>query len=214
MSRAKNLTCVRCDETKPRDSFVNDRTRPSGKFPWCKECVLDSRRATKEQDKLRERVPAKDGERTCPGCLSSIEGLHSNRMYCGDPCKDRVRNWRTFGLEPDEYRALIASNDGRCPICARRVKRWALDHNHATGEVTGAICSVCNQTLLAYSRHDLSVAMRLVEYLRNPPLRGLLGEARYVGPETLDQLERIKGWRKTKGYSVGMAQSAYLEDAA
>lgn len=188
---------------------MNDRTRTSGKFPWCKQCVLATRQATKVREGAQELPPAQPGERSCPGCLLSLEGMHANRQYCSSSCKDRVRRWRTFGLEPDEYRSLIQSNDGRCPICLKRVKRWVLDHNHASGEVTGATCSICNQSLLAYSGHRVEIAERLAAYLRTYPLRTLLGESRYVGPETLNQLERAAGWRRHKGYSVGLAQTPY-----
>jgi hypothetical protein len=120
-----------------------------------------------------------------------------------------VRNWAVYGLLPDEFRALVASNDGKCPICKRVVKRWVIDHNHVTGEVTGVTCSMCNQSLLAYSRHELACAQRLVDYLRTPPLRAVLGEQRHVGPESMTELERIAGWRKTKGYSIGLAKMPY-----
>lgn len=208
--RAKNLKCVRCDETKSADQFVNDRTRSSGKFPWCKPCVMETRRGRRDLEREQVKVLAGPGERTCPGCLCSIEGQHRGRMYCSDSCKGRVRNWRTFGLEPDEYRVLIASNEGHCPICRRKPKKWVLDHNHSTGEVTGATCSVCNQTLLAYSRHDPEVVRRLLDYLECPPLTRVVGEVRWVGPEALSAKERAAGWRKTRGYSVGMAQAPYL----
>lgn len=207
MTRAKKLTCVRCDQVKPCEEFVNDRTRSSGKFPWCKPCVIDARRQATREDKLRVLPAAKPGERACPGCLKSLEGLHPNRLYCSTSCKDRVRQWGIYGLTPDEYRALIASNKGKCPICRRNAKKWVIDHNHATGEVTGATCSVCNQTLLAYSRHEVETAQRLLSYLLDPPLAKLFGGPRSVGPQALSQMERVKGWRKVKGYSVGMANS-------
>ena len=203
-----SLTCVRCDEAKPADQFVNDRTRNSGKFPWCKPCVMESRAETKLMDSARQRIPAKPGERACPGCLTSVEGMHANRRFCSTSCKNKVRNWQTFGLSPDEYRALVASNEGLCPICKREPKRWVIDHNHKTGEVTGVVCSVCNQSLIAYSRHEVATARRLLDYLTNPPLPGVIGEHRIVGPQGMSQRERQKGWRRARGpYSVGMAQT-------
>lgn len=206
-ARAGNLKCVRCDETKPVETFVNDRTRVSGKFPWCKACVMDRRRETKIEDAARERMPAQPGDRACPACLTSLNGMHAARVYCSTPCKDRARRWKTFGLEPDDYRKLVAATNGQCPICRRNVKKWVLDHNHHTGETTGVVCSTCNQSLLAYSGHDISIAQRLVTYLSSSPLRAALGEPRYVGPEALAQQERLAGWRKTKGYSIGLAKS-------
>ncbi len=207
--------CVRCGETKPYDDFVNDRTRNTGKFPWCKPCMNAARAQRKIRDAARPVQLPLEGMtagRICPGCENPIDLLHPNRLYCSDSCKNRVRNWRTFGLEPDDYRQLIASNEGKCPICRKNVKRWVLDHNHDTGETTGATCSICNQSLLAYSGHDIEIAQRLVDYLRDPPIRELLGGPRYVGPEALEQMERMKGWRAARGpYSIGLASPPYVK---
>lgn len=210
---SESLTCVRCNEAKPADKFVNDRTRNSGKFPWCKLCVIETRAETKRQDATRQRVRAQPGERSCSGCLSSLQGMHHNRQFCSASCKDRVRRWRIFGLSPDEYRALLASNEGLCPICKREPKRWCIDHNHETGEVTGLVCSICNQSLIAYSRHEVETARRLLDYLENPPLSRVLGKRKTVGPAGMAQFEREEGWRKARGpYSVGLSQSqAYAE---
>lgn len=194
----KPLVCVRCGETKAESEFVNDRTRSSGKFPWCKPCVIETRKAREAELKLRPRVPAKPGERQCLCCLTSIEGMHTNRLYCSDSCKNKVRAWRTYGLEPHEYRELIASNHGKCPICRKNVKKWFIDHNHTTGETTGAVCHNCNANLLGYSYHSTETAQRLTDYLTDPPVRRLFGEKRYVGPENVSNLDRMWGWSRVK----------------
>ena len=190
------IECVHCGETKPRDDFVNDRTRSTGKFPWCKPCVLASRQARKAKERAAVREPAAPGQRACDGCGASIEGMHANRVYCSMSCKDRARRVRTFGLETDEYLELIAAMNGRCPICQKKVTKWQLDHNHTTGETTGVTCTVCNVQLLAYSYHNPEIARRLVEYLTEPPVRRMFGERRYTGPESVSQVDRMWGWRK------------------
>ena len=45
---------------------------------------------------------------------------------------------RTYGLTAEQYDALLARQGGRCAICRARPKskRLAVDHDHATGEVT------------------------------------------------------------------------------
>lgn len=33
------MICTKCNDDKDVDEFGNDKTRPSGKFPWCKSCT-------------------------------------------------------------------------------------------------------------------------------------------------------------------------------
>lgn len=125
-------------------------------------------------------------------CLVGLEGTHANRKFCSNRCKDKARRWETFGLTPGDYRVLTAG--GRCPICNKKVRRWEIDHNHTTGEVTGAVCRVCNGFLLAYTYHDVEIARGLLEFLENPPVSRLFGERRYVGPPQVSQLHRMWAW--------------------
>ena len=201
--RLREKTCTRCGTRKPGTSFVRDRTRVTGLFPWCKDCVRETRREDRAV-----RVIGEEGERKCPGCLVGLEGTHANRLYCSVQCKDRVRRWHVFGLEPDEYRLLIASTGGRCPICEKKVKRWVLDHDHETGETTGPTCQMCNQNLLGYTYHDLDTARRLLAFLENPPVRAMFGERRYVGPDMVSQLHRMWAW---SGGSEDAARERYDE---
>jgi len=92
-------------------------------------------------------------------------------MRCRDRCSSLKKN---YGLEPEEYRKLLDATGGFCPICGKRIKKWNVDHDHKTGEITGVVCTRCNIGLLSYSDHDPSIARRLAEFLENPPVR-LLG---------------------------------------
>ena len=204
-TRTKLITCVRCGQSKPQAEFVNDRTRPRGKFPWCKPCVQATRVKKRQDDARRSPLVPLDGMeagRTCPVCDVSLDGTHRNRRFCSESCKGKARRWSLFGLEPAEYRALIAQTGGKCPICRKNVRKWVLDHNHATGETTGATCSLCNTELLAYTYHDREIAARLLAYLDNPPVGVLFGEKRYVGPENISQLDRMWGWSKANEKEV------------
>lgn len=51
---------------------------------------------------------------------------------------------RTFGLTPEGVKALKDSVGNCCEICGDRVERLVVDHNHATGEVRGILCTNCN----------------------------------------------------------------------
>src|SRR5574338_18198 len=184
----KKQICKSCNITKSLQDFSNDRTRASGKFPWCKSCVARYR------TKSKRITHSGTGEKLCPVCDRKIGGTHKNRIYCSDNCTGKAQRYRTCGLSPDEYKKLIKYMKGRCPICHNKVNRWEIDHNHNTGETYGPTCRICNGFLLAYSGHSIERAERLVEFLKNPPVRKLFGEKRYVGPENLSQLHRMWAW--------------------
>jgi hypothetical protein len=90
----------------------------------------------------------------------------------------------TYELTDEEYQALYQFQGGRCYICQRAngtSKRLAVDHNHRLpcstvhGQtkgcracVRGLVCSVDND-ILAHLRDDPTAALRIHEYLVDPP---------------------------------------------
>ena len=53
------------------------------------------------------------------------------------------------GLSLEEYDELARSQGGKCALChningSKRAPRLFVDHNHATGEIRGLLCSKCN----------------------------------------------------------------------
>jgi endogenous inhibitor of DNA gyrase (YacG/DUF329 family) len=189
-ARRRSLTCKRCGEKKEQTAFSLDRSRAgTTRFPWCKACVGEYNKGRRSR-----RWTGEPGDKECPVCDEPLGGTHSNRVYCSNSCKEKARRYRVFGLEPHEYRQLRDSQEGRCPICGKNVKLWALDHDHATGETMGVTCSICNHELLAYSYHDPEIVRRLLSFLLYPPVRTMFGERRYVGPEQLSQKHRMWAW--------------------
>jgi hypothetical protein len=186
--------CPRCGEDKDTQSFHRDRTRNNGRFPWCKTCVSEAR------SEARRVIHVGDGDRQCPVCERRLaENSRANRIYCSDRCKGRAGKLRTYGLEPEEYRALIVATGGLCPICKKRIKKWCIDHNHDTGETLGVVCVRCNTSLLAYTYHNAEIARNLADFLEKPPVVTLLGEKRYVGPQAISQLDRMWAWSGESG---------------
>ena len=62
----------------------------------------------------------------------------------------RDREYRKrFGITLAEYEDLLKVQNGLCAICKQPCKRGrlAVDHNHATGEVRGLLCRLCNLIL-------------------------------------------------------------------
>jgi hypothetical protein len=64
----------------------------------------------------------------------------------------KVHLKRTYGITPEEYTALLLSQNGRCAICradgpGRGHQNFCVDHDHQTGEVRGLLCHKCNRAI-------------------------------------------------------------------
>jgi hypothetical protein len=186
--------CKRCKKVKSPNSFVNDESRPDGKFPWCKECQSESNHERRFQDPSDELNGF-----ICPLDDTPIRG-HRNRRFCSTSCKDRAASLRkNFGLEVDQYRLLVESTGGRCPLCLNRVHTWHVDHNHRTRKVAGVVCAACNVGPLAYSYHDVEFVRRLLAFLELTPAERLGIQA--MAPESYNkpsQLHRTWGNKPRK----------------
>jgi len=65
---------------------------------------------------------------------------------------------RKFGITHQDYEVMFASQNGVCKICGGvNEGRWAgrliIDHDHATGEIRGLLCSSCNLKLGWMEKH-------------------------------------------------------------
>ena len=59
---------------------------------------------------------------------------------------------RRYGVTPEIYDSLLAQQDGKCGICkkdrsGKKGQRFAVDHDHVTGEIRGLLCIKCNSCL-------------------------------------------------------------------
>lgn len=80
--------------------------------------------------------------------------------------RDRLSHMRaTYGLEPDDYAAMVEAQDGRCAIC-RRADLLNIDHDHETGQVRSLLCRRCNVTL-GFLQDDPELASLMADYLRD-----------------------------------------------
>lgn len=128
------------------------------------------------------------GRRWCAGCQSFVRLIDcaakaTRCRGCVAAMARAYRLEREYSLTQAEYDRLFAAQDGRCHLCRRRSIRvpLAVDHDHRTGEVRGLLCPDpnygCNLKVVARFDADpdpLAMALRLVDYLRNPPARKIL----------------------------------------
>lgn len=65
--------------------------------------------------------------------------------------RDRVRTIdrrahlkRRYGITPEAYDGLYASQNGKCAVCGVPRATLDVDHDHSTGEIRGLLCHRCN----------------------------------------------------------------------
>lgn len=137
----------------------------------------------------RPRVLRADGSSKtyCAECLSRKQADRLSRAL--DPVKQLLWSSRTrryhlkkaYGITIADYEALLRSQNGRCAVCgcteddARNgrtrsgptsfaARCFRVDHDHATGQVRGLLCGLCN-TGLGALKDDPEVLGRALEYL-------------------------------------------------
>lgn len=68
----------------------------------------------------------------------------------------------------EKFNALFAAQKGCCGICQRHQsespKTFAVDHDHATGEIRGLLCNECN-LFLGLAHDDPAVLAAAISYL-------------------------------------------------
>ncbi len=82
-----------------------------------------------------------------------------------NPVKARARLLARYGLKPADFARILLDQDGTCAICRRPPsgrRMLDIDHDHATREVRGLLCFLCNKGLGYFRQID---ATRLYQYL-------------------------------------------------
>lgn len=77
---------------------------------------------------------------------------------------------RKYGITPEEYEAMLASQGGRCALCDRRPDQeryghLSVDHCHATGRVRGLLCTVHNSAVAAFGDDETGL-LRALAYVK------------------------------------------------
>jgi hypothetical protein len=101
--------------------------------------------------------------------------------WCKECIRLRPRNRKRaklrhrYGLELEEYNAMLKEQNNRCAICSKRetqihratekVTQLSVDHDHKTGAIRGLLCSRCNKGLGHFNDEPELVATAL-EYLQ------------------------------------------------
>lgn len=104
---------------------------------------------------------AKKHDYICRGCVSDAGRAYyrANREHVltavktyRDAHKEQLANYRLqyhYGITAAKYNAMLEVQGGCCAICGKtpeeNERKLSVDHDHATGEVRGLLCSNCNR---------------------------------------------------------------------
>lgn len=74
-----------------------------------------------------------------------------------------------YSMTLEDYDQMIVDQGGKCKICGTETpnchhKRFVVDHNHATNEVRGLLCSTCNTGLGNFSDNP-EIILKAAQYL-------------------------------------------------
>ncbi|GAA3729966.1 hypothetical protein GCM10022239_03230 [Leifsonia bigeumensis] len=119
--------------------------------------------------------PTRIRVRTVRGCqcisLHRAEAAKRTGRKGSPLSREQSREYRLkakFGITIEEYERMLAMQDGRCRICGTlpaEKRRLAVDHDHATGEIRGLLCSHCN-TALGFMGDDVTRLSAAIGYLK------------------------------------------------
>lgn len=152
--------CTKCNDVKPDSEFYTDKRAISGFRSDCKVCARASNADRFKRNGKKYTAAAKLRVQSDP------ERFKADRR--------RYKLKSLYGITPNEYDQLLASQAGVCAICksAERLKHGvlAVDHDHGTGEVRGLLCFNCNASLGKLEEHLDS----LLDYLKVDRVRSLV----------------------------------------
>lgn len=141
--RAKNftLTCQQCDK-----EFQAGRGN-------AKTCSLECRWKFKE---ARYK-------------LNGTREAQNRKFKTDNPNYSREYNLnKYYGITIAQYDEIMAAQNGGCAVCGKTEeqegKSLAVDHDHGSGEIYGALCYRCNHGLIGRTR-DPELYRKAAEYL-------------------------------------------------
>lgn len=174
--------CTHCGIPKTVETdFYKDNRQLDGKQSWCKACscawnhqnhekrrIVDKRAYDKHREK--KRAYARKHRAENPEFFRE----QYRKRYAAN--KTIFREWnrkyalaRSFGLTPEDYDRILASQNGVCAICggnrAKRKMRLHVDHCHTSGLIRGLLCGNCNMGL-GYFADSVEFLLAAVEYIR------------------------------------------------
>lgn len=154
----ESRTCYRCKRSLPTEAFA------SATSTYCRPCNNDVQREWRAAN---------------PELRRQYKRRASAKAVAANPDYYRKNTLKKFGLTPESFAALLASQNGRCAICrttdpAGRHGNWHVDHDRrccpkakSCGRcVRGLLCQNCN-LMLGHAKDDPERLRAAIAYLAN-----------------------------------------------
>lgn len=130
-------TCAKC--CRSNISFHKNPGTRDGLDSTCKSCKAAYNKIRYQNNPEQNKANAKAWQKA-------------------NPEKVRALKLKRYNITPDEYDAMVLSQEGRCanPRCRRlpdteaehvRSRILHVDHDHVTGKVRGLLCGSCNRAI-------------------------------------------------------------------
>jgi hypothetical protein len=150
--------CSKCDTVKPLNEFPRDKRNKDGLYTYCKMCSRAKSLAWKQANPERSR-----------------EGQRQSRQKNPRVYRNKQLLW-TFGITLEQYEQMEANQNGLCAICrkpeteihpnSKKLRNFAVDHDHDTGHIRGLLCNSCNRALGLFNDNP-DILRSAITYLEN-----------------------------------------------
>ncbi len=81
--------------------------------------------------------------------------------------EQRISRIRRYGIDVPDYNRILEEQGGGCYICGKKPepkRALDIDHNHATGNVRGLLCSIHNRGIGFFEDNPI-LLLKAIEYL-------------------------------------------------
>lgn len=160
--------CTKCNVVKATSEFFRQARNRDGLFGACKVCVTATNQKWHDDNLDRYQETA----RRYAAAHREQRNTRQRAWYQVNARRvaelKRKSRLKARGLTATSYDALLENQKGVCAICGGpplgRWGRFAVDHDHATGETRGLLCQNCNTGLGKFG-DELDLLTKAVKYL-------------------------------------------------
>jgi hypothetical protein len=149
--------------------FRKDRSRTSGRYPYCKSCEKAGKRAWYLQNADHAKSKAKTNRSKNKDKYAAVK----KKWQQANPDKIRAIALKyNFNISLEKYSQMLQSQHGVCAICRITPEEgtWmCVDHDHKSGAIRGLLCGPCNK-MLGFARDNEETLESAISYLRKNAL--------------------------------------------
>ena len=161
-------TCTKCGETKPLGEFYFRSSRQQH-HASCKACQRTASSEWKKQNPEKSREMLYSWRDKNMDKMTAATERWRERNPEKQQANARRYGLRRFGITPEQYDAMLASQQYSCAICRKHQtlfkRRLAVDHNHETGKVRSLLCDNCNKGI-GCLQEDPAIFTAALDYLK------------------------------------------------